>query len=82
VKTISQRELRNDNAKVIRDVEEGETYTVTRRGVRIARLGPIDDDIELRCLKPARKRLRRAELRRVRSSISTAEVLDDLRGDR
>ena len=38
MKIIGQRELRNDNAVIIRGVESGEEYTVTRRGVPVARL--------------------------------------------
>lgn len=37
---ISQRELRNDNAMVVRRVEAGESFTVTRRGVPVADLVP------------------------------------------
>jgi len=37
---ISQRELRNDNAEVMRRLESGETFTVTRRGIPIADLVP------------------------------------------
>lgn len=40
-KTIPQRELRNDNAKVIDAVESGETFVVTRNGVPVAELRPI-----------------------------------------
>ncbi|MBM7515922.1 type II toxin-antitoxin system Phd/YefM family antitoxin [Nocardioides nitrophenolicus] len=38
--TISQRELRNDNAAIVRRVEAGESFTVTRRGVPVADLVP------------------------------------------
>lgn len=38
--TISQRELRNDNATIVRRVEAGESFTVTRRGVPVADLVP------------------------------------------
>lgn len=38
--TIGQRELRNDNAVLIRRVEAGESFTVTRRGVPVADLTP------------------------------------------
>lgn len=82
MKTISQRELRNDNAKVMRDIEEGETYTVTRHGVPVARIAPITDDSDLRCVKPAKQRLDPTQLTPVRSVLSTSEVLDDLRDDR
>lgn len=48
--TISQREMRNDSASVLRRVQGGETLTVTNRGRPVARLTPIRgsvlDDLE------------------------------------
>lgn len=41
VRTIAQRELRNDNAKVIEAVAAGESFVVTRNGVPVAELRPI-----------------------------------------
>lgn len=38
---IAQRELRNDNARVIEAVATGETFVVTRNGVPVAELRPI-----------------------------------------
>jgi len=40
-RTIAQRELRNDNAKVIEAVVAGESFVVTRNGVPVAELRPI-----------------------------------------
>ena len=40
-RSIAQRELRNDNAKVIEAVAAGERFVVTRNGVPIAELRPI-----------------------------------------
>jgi prevent-host-death family protein len=40
-KTIAQRELRNDNAKVIDAVVAGETFVVTRSGEPVAELRPV-----------------------------------------
>lgn len=40
-KTIAQRELRNENAKVIEAVTAGETFVVTRNGEPVAELRPI-----------------------------------------
>jgi prevent-host-death family protein len=40
-RTIAQRELRNDNAKVIEAVTAGETFVVTRNGEPVAELRPI-----------------------------------------
>ena len=38
---ISQRELRNDSAAVLREVQAGQRLTVTRNGVPVAELRPI-----------------------------------------
>lgn len=39
--TIAQRDLRNDNARVIDAVVAGESFVVTRNGVPVAELRPI-----------------------------------------
>lgn len=82
MRTISQRELRNDNAEVMRGVEAGETYVVTRRGVAVARIVPLSEGGDLRCDRPARRRPTYGTQTRVRASVPTSELLDDLRGDR
>lgn len=82
MKTISQRELRNENATIIDQVERGETFTVTRRGTPVASLTPYGGDSGLRLIKPARGRLDPSRLRRSDIGGSTQEVLDDLRADR
>jgi prevent-host-death family protein len=38
---ITQRELRNDSGAVLRSVEAGETYIVTRNGTPVAELRPL-----------------------------------------
>lgn len=38
--TIGQRQLRNDNAEIMRRVEAGESFVVTRNGKPIADLTP------------------------------------------
>jgi len=40
-KIIAQRELRNDNAKVIEAVVAGESFVITRNGVPVAELRPV-----------------------------------------
>jgi prevent-host-death family protein len=40
--TISQRELRNDSGMIMRRVEQGESFTVTRNGTPVADLVPHD----------------------------------------
>lgn len=79
VKSISQRELRNDSAEVLRAVESGESYVITRRGVPVAVIGPLrGTDLASR---PAKRRHRLSELKRVRSSIASEDVLDELRSE-
>lgn len=80
--TISQRQLRNDNAAVMRAVEGGQEYTVTRRGVPIARISAYRDDLDLPLIRPAKAPLDLTSLPRHPQVESTEEILGDLRGDR
>lgn len=41
MRTITQRELRNNSAAVMNAVEAGESYHITRNGVEIAELRPV-----------------------------------------
>lgn len=38
---ISQRELRDDSGAIMRAVERGETFTITRNGTPVARVVPV-----------------------------------------
>jgi prevent-host-death family protein len=38
---ITQRELRNESGEIMRKVDEGETFLVTRNGVPVAELTPL-----------------------------------------
>ena len=38
---ITQRELRNDSGEIMRRLDEGETFIVTRNGVPVAELTPL-----------------------------------------
>jgi len=40
-RTITQRELRNESGEIMRQLDEGETFVVTRRGVPVGELVPI-----------------------------------------
>ena len=40
-RVITQRELRNDSAAVLREVQAGQTMIVTRNGMPVAELRPI-----------------------------------------
>jgi prevent-host-death family protein len=78
---LHQRELRNDSAEVLRLVEQGETFTITRRGVPVAQLGPLPAS-DLRCDRPATSRPSFAKLPRVTTDASSTAILDALRSDR
>ncbi|MGW5349447.1 type II toxin-antitoxin system Phd/YefM family antitoxin [Streptomyces sp. NPDC004031] len=41
MKTITQREFRNNSAAVMDAVEAGETYHITRNGTEVAELRPL-----------------------------------------
>ncbi|MGH3369244.1 MAG: type II toxin-antitoxin system Phd/YefM family antitoxin [Nocardioidaceae bacterium] len=38
---ITQRELRNDSGAILRAVERGESFTITRNGTPVGRLVPL-----------------------------------------
>ena len=40
-RSISQRELRNDSGEILRRVDQGETFIVTRNGAPVAELTPM-----------------------------------------
>lgn len=40
-RTITQRELRNESGEIMRQLDRGETFVVTRRGVPVGELIPI-----------------------------------------
>ena len=40
-RTITQRELRNDSGAILREVQAGQTITVTRNGVPVAELRAV-----------------------------------------
>ena len=90
MKTISHRELRNDSARILREVQAGESMEITNHGEVVAMLVPVPADVRERLirsgeLRPARSRPDFASLERIHpapGSPSTQEILDDLRGER
>jgi prevent-host-death family protein len=40
-KEITQRELRNRSGEIMRELDEGETFIVTRNGVPVGELSPL-----------------------------------------
>ncbi len=51
---IGQRELRNDNAEIMRRVEAGESFVVTRNNKPVAQLSPYRVDVMWHEQRPVR----------------------------
>jgi prevent-host-death family protein len=70
-RTITQRELRNDSASVLRDVQGGQTITVTRNGTPIAELRPIPPRrfVPRAAIAEAARRAPRVDLVRLRADL-------------
>jgi prevent-host-death family protein len=68
---ISQRELRNDSAAVLRDVQSGEIITVTRNGVPVAELRPVARRrfVPRAVIADAARRAPRVDLARLRADL-------------
>ncbi len=82
---LSQRELRNESSRVLRQVSEGRSFILTNRGVPVGRLIPIDAPAPgLTITRPVRRTGGWAALgiERKASAQSLSEILDDLREDR
>lgn len=70
-RTITQRQLRNDSAAVLRDVQRGEIVTVTRNGTPIAELRPIlpRQFVPRATIASAAARAPRVDLARLRADL-------------
>jgi prevent-host-death family protein len=88
MRTISHRELRNNSSEILRDVPAGEIIEVTNNGEVSAVLVPPSFTPYERLLATGKARLpvdSSIDLRRiprVRSSLRTADIIADVRGDR
>jgi prevent-host-death family protein len=85
MRTISQRHLRNDNAEVIRAVESGESFVVTKNGSPVAVVQPVSES-NLTSGPPlsqaAVRRVSYVDWPRIRASVSSEQVLAELRDER
>jgi prevent-host-death family protein len=83
MRRLSQRELRNQSAAVLRDLANGESFLITNHGQPVGKLIPAGETApELRVSKPATRRGGWANLPLHEASESTRDILDDLRADR
>ncbi|GAA2293183.1 hypothetical protein GCM10009853_056400 [Glycomyces scopariae] len=72
---ITQKELRNDSAAVLRAAEAGEEIIVTRNGTPIARLMPLVDEspfVSSEVLKRSAAGLPHIDFKKFRESLSEA----------
>ena len=76
-RTITQRELRNDSAAVLREVQAGQTLVVTRNGVPVAELRPVSPRrfVARAALTAAAKRAPRVDFDRFRTDLDA--IVDD-----
>ena len=86
---ITHRELRNQSGEILRRVEAGESFEVTNNGQLVAMLvpprpGSIEDLVRRGEARPARADIREAlaSFEPVALPVSTAEIIDDVRGGR
>jgi prevent-host-death family protein len=73
---ISQRELRNDSAAVLRDVQSGQTITVTRNGTPVAELRPVPLSrfVPRSVIADAAGRAPRVDLARLRADLDAVII--------
>jgi prevent-host-death family protein len=80
-KTITQRELRNDSAAVLREVQAGQTIIATRNGVPVAELRPIQPRrfVPRAAIADASSRAPRVDARRFRADVDAVidQFIDD-----
>lgn len=83
--SLSQRELRNESGRVLREVSEGRSFVLTNSGVPVGRIVPIDAPVPgLTIARPAKRQGGWAALaiKRKTTTRTLSETLDDLREDR
>lgn len=76
---ITQRELRNDSAAVLRDVQAGLTITVTRNGMPVAELRPVAAHrfVPRSMIAGTGRRAPRVDLARLRAVLDARRPLAD-----
>jgi prevent-host-death family protein len=84
---IPHRELRNNSSAVLHRVSTGTSVGVTNHGTLVAMLvppprTPLSELAAAGRVSPAGERIDVRTFERIRLSETTADVLDDLRGDR
>ena len=76
---VTDEALRTQTPDMLKRAQSGETLTITTRGVPVAQLGPVSINVEDFLVQPASKIIRFSDIKRVKSSVPTADVIEDLR---
>jgi len=73
-RTITQRELRNDNAEIVRALEGGDSFIITRNGVPVGRLTPLGRRtfVPTSELQESAARLARIDFKKFRADIDAS----------
>lgn len=82
---IAQRDLRNRVGEILRQAQAGQSFVITTRGERVARLVPSESPVPIRgrtITRPAKRHGGWDEIELAIGLASIQETLDDLRGDR
>ena len=78
---ITQRELRNESAAVLREVEAGKTFVLTRNGTPVAELRPIQPHrfVPRAMIADAGRRAPRVDARQFRADLDSVidQRIDD-----
>jgi len=85
IESLSQRELRNESGRVLREVAEGHSFVLTNRGVPVGRIVPLDAPAStLSIVRPARRTGGWVALapESTASDAPMARILEELREDR
>jgi prevent-host-death family protein len=70
---ITQRELRNDSGRIMRALDKGESFTVTRNGVPVGELVPVRPRVFVAAdaVAAAYRRAPRVTYRRLRKDVDS-----------
>ncbi|MCB1286067.1 MAG: type II toxin-antitoxin system prevent-host-death family antitoxin [Microthrixaceae bacterium] len=82
---LSQRELRNESGRVLREVGEGQSFILTNNGVPVGKLSPLDAPTPtLKIVRPSKRSGGWADLRIVRKQATQPlnVTIDEMREDR
>lgn len=86
VRTVTHREMRNSSGEILRAVAAGESILVTNNGAVAAVISPPTTDVLARLdeqgqLRPARRPITDlSSIRRRAASVTSREIIEDVRG--